>query len=100
AIIFPTFVEPVNETPFTASFETSSTPGSLSPCTRLTTPRGAPTSSSPRTNAVAVSGVNGDGFSTAVFPAIRAGASFHTGIATGKFQGLIKPTTPSGCELE
>jgi hypothetical protein len=27
---------------------------------------------------------------------MRAGASFQTGIAIGKFQGVINPTTPSG----
>ncbi len=27
---------------------------------------------------------------------MSAGASFQTGIAAGKFQGVISPTTPSG----
>ncbi len=42
------------------------------------------------------SGVNGDGFSTIVFPASSAGAIFQTPSNTGKFQGVIAPTTPSG----
>ena len=31
-----------------------------------------------------------------MLPWINAGASFQTGIATGKFQGVMSPTTPSG----
>ena len=30
------------------------------------------------------------------FPAASAGASFHVAISSGKFHGMICPTTPSG----
>ena len=33
---------------------------------------------------------------TAVFPQMSAGNSFHAGIATGKFHGVMIPTTPIG----
>jgi hypothetical protein len=33
---------------------------------------------------------------TTVLPATSAGASFHAGIALGKFHGVISATTPSG----
>ena len=33
---------------------------------------------------------------TAVLPQMSAGKSFHPGIATGKFQGVMIPTTPIG----
>ena len=36
------------------------------------------------------------GFSTTVLPQTSAGASFHDGIAIGKFHGVIAPTTPTG----
>ncbi len=36
------------------------------------------------------------GLRTTVLPQTRAGASFHDGIAIGKFQGVIAPTTPTG----
>ena len=36
------------------------------------------------------------GFSTTVLPQTSAGQSFHAGIAIGKFQGVIAPTTPTG----
>jgi aldehyde dehydrogenase (NAD+) len=41
-------------------------------------------------------GVEEAGLCTTVFPNTNAGAIFHIGIANGKFQGVIMPTTPSG----
>ena len=41
-------------------------------------------------------GVSVAGLNTTVLPATSAGAAFHTGIAHGKFQGVISPTGPSG----
>ena len=41
-------------------------------------------------------GVYGDGFTTTVLPVKTAGAIFHTVKRTGKFQGVIVPTTPKG----
>jgi hypothetical protein len=40
--------------------------------------------------------VSSAGFSTTVLPHTSAGQSFHEGIAIGKFQGVIAPTTPTG----
>ena len=40
------------------------------------------------------------GLSTTVFPATSAGASFQAGIAIGKFQGVIAPTTPTGIRTD
>ena len=45
-------------------------------------------------NASAVSGVNSAGLSTIVFPAAIAGAIFHASMSSGKFHGMICPTTP------
>ena len=36
------------------------------------------------------------GFKITALPHIIAGAAFHAGIAIGKFQGDIIPTTPRG----
>ena len=36
------------------------------------------------------------GFKTIVQPVASAGASFQLAISSGKFQGMIWPTTPSG----
>ena len=40
-----------------------------------------------------------DGFSTIPLPASSAGKHFHDGMATGKFHGVIIPTTPIGCRV-
>ncbi|GAA3477484.1 hypothetical protein GCM10018966_020140 [Streptomyces yanii] len=40
--------------------------------------------------------MSGDGLSTAVHPDSSAGATFHIGIARGKFHGDTSPTTPMG----
>ena len=42
------------------------------------------------------SGVSSAGFSTTVHPQARAGAIFQTAFISGKFQGTITPTTPTG----
>ena len=62
----------------------------------LSTPLGTPARSKMETTAVAVSTVSVAGLKTTVLPARRAGAIFHTGMATGKFQGVMQATTPSG----
>ncbi len=43
-----------------------------------------------------MSGVVSAGFSTTVLPQASAGAIFQAAISSGKFQGMIWPTTPSG----
>jgi len=42
-----------------------------------------------------MAGVGVAGFSTTVLPKASAGALFQAGMAIGKFQGVIRPTTPS-----
>jgi hypothetical protein len=37
-----------------------------------------------------------DGFTTAVFPAAKAGANFHASNSKGEFHAVIMPITPSG----
>ncbi len=44
----------------------------------------------------ALSGVSSAGFMTTVLPAARAGPIFQLQNMSGKFQGTIIPTTPSG----
>ena len=41
-----------------------------------------------------------EGLNTTVFPAIRAGMIFQVGMATGKFQGVMAPTTPTGARID
>ena len=58
-----------------------------------------PASLSSSTKRFASAGVSEDGLRTTVLPQISAGMSFHDGIATGKFHGVIIPTTPTGCRV-
>ena len=90
----PTSVEPVNAILSTSGWSTSSLPDSPSPVITLRTPAGRPASWASSANARAVSGVNSAGFRTTVHPAASAGATFHATISSGKFHGMIWPTTP------
>src|SRR5699024_12475009 len=69
---------------------------SASPVTRFTTPLGNPAASKILKISIADKGVSGEGFSTVVHPAARAGANFLVFIELGKFQGVMAPTTPTG----
>jgi hypothetical protein len=62
----------------------------------LTTPSGSPASwsSSPRRSADR--GVCSAGLSTTVQPQASTGPSVHAAISSGKFHGMIWPTTPTG----
>jgi hypothetical protein len=95
-MIRPTSVEPVNAILSTSSCSTMSWPVRPSPVMMLTTPAGRPTSSQSSANRSAVSDVNSAGFSTTVFPMASAGAIFHASMSSGKFHGMIWPTTPTG----
>ena len=56
-----------------------------------------PHSSNTSTMSAAVSGVRLAGLNTTVLPETSAGAIFHTGIAIGKFHGVMIATGPTGC---
>ena len=97
AIPRPTSVEPVKAIFATSGCSTSRRPQTLpGPATTLSTPSGMPASSAIRSSSSAVSGVSSAGLSTTVLPAASAGATFQEAITSGKFQGTISPTTPSG----
>src|SRR6185437_1125432 len=96
--ILPTSVEPVNESFRTARFEVSSAPISFSgPVTTLRTPFGTPARAPNSASASAEKGVCAAGLTTTVHPAANAGPIFRVIIASGKFQGVIQATTPTGC---
>jgi hypothetical protein len=60
---------------------------------------GQPASCSASTMRQALSGAAEAGLSTTVLPQISAGASFHAGMALGKFHGVTSPTTPMGLRM-
>ena len=55
-----------------------------------------PASSTSSASRSAESGVRAAGLSTTVLPHASAGPSFQLVMLSGKFQGTISPTTPSG----
>ena len=96
-ISLPTSVEPVNATLSTSLWAARAAPAvSPKPGTTFTTPAGTPASAISPARRSAVSGVCSAGLSTTQLPAASAGPSFHAAISSGKFHGMIWPTTPSG----
>ncbi len=97
AIWWPTVTEPVKEMARTSGCSTSAAPASSpKPVTSPRTPLGSPASMSTSASLIATSGVSSAGLKTTALPANRAGISFQQGIAIGKFQGVMQPTTPIG----
>src|ERR671912_1105979 len=97
----PTLVEPVKESPLTRGSVTRASPTAPpGPVTMFRTPSGRPASASIRTSAAAFREALLAGFITRVLPQIRAGAIFHEGIASGKFHGVMRATTPKGSLME
>ena len=97
AISRPTAVEPVKATLAMPGCSTirrpTSSPVPTSTVSRLS---GAPAASTMRCNSSAVSGVSSDGLWMTALPAAKDGAIFQLAIVSGKFHGVITPTTPSG----
>ncbi len=66
------------------------------PTTMLNTPGGNPASSKTSQNFAPQRGVMDEGLKTTVHPEMRAAPLFQDGIAMGKFQGVMRPTGPTG----
>ena len=92
----PTSVDPVKAIFCTSGCSTRNFPVVPSPVTTLNTPGGSAAACAISAKHSAVNGVNSAGFRITVFPAARAGATFHATISSGKFHGMIWPTTPTG----
>jgi len=83
--------------PRTSGFPISASPTTgPRPKTTLKTPGGSCAASAVPARSDATAEEVSAGFRTTVFPNARAGAAFQRGIATGKFQGVTRPTTPRG----
>src|SRR5260221_1271150 len=95
-IAAPTTSEPVKVTMSTAGSVVSRCPTSGPPVTTLSTPGGKSAASAAAASTSAENGVNGDGLSTTVFPAARAGPTFHRLRKNGKLNGVTAATTPTG----
>ena len=92
----PAAVDPVKVILSTRGSRTSSSDTSRSAVTTFITPAGRPIAMAASASSMALSGAISLGFRTTVQPDARAGPSFHAAISSGKFQGMIWPTTPTG----
>ena len=99
ATLRPVGTDPVNDTAPTPACTASAAAGSGPPCTTCTRSAGMPASTHASTKATPHAGASSDGFITTPFPASSAGKIFQLGIAIGKFQGVIIPTTPTGIRV-
>ncbi len=96
AMALPTPVEPVKAILSMPSCSTNACPVGPAPVMMLTTPGGRSACWHTCANSSAVNGVVSAGLRTTVLPVARAGAIFHASISSGKFHGMICPTTPTG----
>src|SRR5215468_11542434 len=97
----PTLDEPVKLTAATEELFSKGSPMTdPEPSKTLKTPAGRPAAAAVSAKSVPIWEAASAGFKTTVFPNARAGAAFQSGIASGKFQGVISATTPSGCRSE
>src|SRR6185312_11582132 len=78
----------------------SSSTAVLSPCSTLNTPGGSPASAPSSASHSEADGSFSDGLSTTVLPAAMAIGKNHIGTMTGKLNGLMMPTAPSGWRIE
>ncbi len=93
----PTAVEPVKAILFIAGCSTNWLPTRPpGPVRRLNTPFGSPASSMIWAIRIADRGVRDAGLWITQFPAARAGAIFVADNSSGKLNGVIAATTPSG----
>src|SRR5690606_20838697 len=93
----PTALLPVKLIALTPGWTTRASPTEgPRPLTTFSTPAGKPISAASSPSIVAVRGVTSDGLATTVLPAASAGAIFQVNRYSGRFHGLMQPTTPSG----
>src|SRR5215216_2737109 len=90
-------VEPTNEIEATSGWVSRASTASLSPCTTLSTPGGRPASVISSAIQLDAEGSFSLGLSTTQLPVAIAIGKNHIGTIAGKLNGVITPTTPSGC---
>ena len=93
-------VEPTNEIDCTTGEVSSPSTASLSPWSTVNTPSGRPASFHSDASHSAADGSFSLGLSTTALPAAIAMGKNHSGTIAGKLNGLMMPTTPSGCFSE
>src|SRR5512146_2960817 len=90
ATVAPTVADPVKLTPRTSAAASNVGPMVLPlPSSTLNTPSGRPDALAHSASITAQLDDASAGLSTTVLPNAIAGAAFHKGMATGKFQGVM-----------
>ena len=94
----PVRVSPVKVMPLTRGCLVMNSPAEPGPkpCSTWYTPFGMPTAFITSPSKVAVAGVSSEGLTMTVLPQASAGPTFQVISSSGRFQGQITPTTPSG----
>ncbi|MCY1556260.1 hypothetical protein D9M68_929970 [compost metagenome] len=91
----PVRVEPVKVILLISGWRVSASPVVRpSPCTMLKMPAGTPASMASSARRMTENGVISEGLSTTALPAASAAPTFHDTMTSGKFHGVIAPTTP------
>ena len=72
----------------------------LSPCSTVNTPSGRPACCHSSASSSDADGSFSLGLSTKLLPVAMALAHIHNGTITGKLNGVMPATTPSGCRIE
>ena len=99
-MFLPVGTEPVKLIASTSGERTIASPTTEPrPITRLNTPGGSDVREMISASAHTEPGTRSAGLITTQLPNASAGAIFHAGIAIGKFQGVIMPTTPTGSRV-
>ena len=93
-------VEPTNETAATSGWSSSASTATLSPCTTLKTPSGRPACCHSSATSSDAEGSRSLGLRTNVLPQAIATGCIHIGTMTGKLNGVMPATTPSGWRNE
>ncbi len=91
-----TGVLPTKDTADTSGWPSSASTASRSPCTTLSTPSGKPARCTSSASSRDADGSFSEGLSTKQFPHATAFAIIHRGTMTGKLNGVMPATTPSG----
>ena len=89
-------VDPTNDTAATSGCSRIESTASLSPWTTLKTPPGRPASAHSSATSMETEGSRSLGLSTKVLPHAMATGCIHIGTITGKLNGVMPATTPSG----
>ena len=93
-------VDPTKETAATSKWSSSASTASLSPCTTLNTPSGRPARCQSSATSIDAEGSRSLGLSTNALPQAMATGCIHIGTITGKLNGVMPATTPSGSRNE